>query len=309
MIQSPLNYTGGKYRLLPQILPLFPKDIHTFVDLFCGGCNVGINVNSQKVIYNDWNTQLIQLYQTFLQLGAGAVLERIHCIIEQYGLSQTAKYGYGYYGLKNGKGLAAYNKEKYQKLRQDVNQLRAAGAVSADYYIMLYVLIIFGFNNQIRFNSKGDYNVPVGNRDFNQKLEEKLVLFLTRLENQNKVFACTDFRNFHIDQLTSNDFVYADPPYLITCASYNERGGWDEGMERNLLEFLDQLQSKGIRFALSNVIRNKGKENRILMEWIRKNAGLYQMIKLDYSYSNSNYHIKDRTSSTEEVLIRNYTEH
>ena len=309
MIQSPLNYTGGKYRLLPQILPLFPKDIHTFVDLFCGGCNVGINANSQKVIYNDWNTQLIQLYQTFLQLGAGAVLDRIHCIIEQYGLSQTAKYGYGYYGLKNRKGLAAYNKEQYQKLRQDVNQLRAVGAVSADYYIMLYVLIIFGFNNQIRFNSKGDYNVPVGNRDFNQKLEEKLVLFLTRLENQNKVFACTDFRNFHIDQLTSKDFVYADPPYLITCASYNERGGWDEGMERDLLEFLDQLQSKGIRFALSNVIRNKGKENRILMEWIRKNAGLYQMIKLDYSYSNSNYHTKDRTSSTEEVLIRNYTEH
>ena len=309
MIQSPLNYTGGKYRLLPQILPLFPKDIHTFVDLFCGGCNVGINANSQKVIYNDWNTQLIQLYQTFLQLGAGAVLDRIHCIIEQYGLSQTAKHGYGYYGLKNGKGLAAYNKEQYQKLRQDVNQLRAAGALSADYYIMLYVLIIFGFNNQIRFNSKGDYNVPVGNRDFNQKLEEKLVLFLTRLENQNKVFACTDFRNFHIDQLISKDFVYADPPYLITCASYNERGGWDEGMERDLLEFLDQLQSKGIRFALSNVIRNKGKENRILMEWIRKNAGLYQMIKLDYSYSNSNYHTKDRTSSTEEVLIRNYTEH
>lgn len=34
MIQSPLNYTGGKYKLLPQILPLFPKDIDVFVDLF-----------------------------------------------------------------------------------------------------------------------------------------------------------------------------------------------------------------------------------------------------------------------------------
>ena len=30
MIQSPLNYTGGKYRLLSQILPLFPDDIETF---------------------------------------------------------------------------------------------------------------------------------------------------------------------------------------------------------------------------------------------------------------------------------------
>lgn len=50
MIQSPLNYTGGKYKLLPQILPLFPKDIDVFVDLFCGGCNVGINVDCSKII-------------------------------------------------------------------------------------------------------------------------------------------------------------------------------------------------------------------------------------------------------------------
>ena len=51
MIQSPLNYTGGKYKLLPQILPLFPKEIDCFVDLFCGGCNVGINRNCNKKIW------------------------------------------------------------------------------------------------------------------------------------------------------------------------------------------------------------------------------------------------------------------
>lgn len=58
MLQSPLNYTGGKYKLLPQILPLFPKDINLFVDLFCGGCNVGLNVKSNRVIYNDLNSAL-----------------------------------------------------------------------------------------------------------------------------------------------------------------------------------------------------------------------------------------------------------
>ena len=35
-IKSPLNYTGGKYKLLPQIIPIFPSDINTFVDLFGG---------------------------------------------------------------------------------------------------------------------------------------------------------------------------------------------------------------------------------------------------------------------------------
>lgn len=50
MIQSPLNYTGGKFKLLPQILPYFPEDINIFVDLFCGGCNVGVNIDANTMI-------------------------------------------------------------------------------------------------------------------------------------------------------------------------------------------------------------------------------------------------------------------
>lgn len=36
-VKSPFNYTGGKYKLLPQLLELFPKQVNTFVDLFAGG--------------------------------------------------------------------------------------------------------------------------------------------------------------------------------------------------------------------------------------------------------------------------------
>ena len=97
-----------------------------------------------------------------------------------------------------------------------------------------------------------------------------------------------------------------DPPYLITCATYNEQGGWGEGEERDLLEFLDRLDMQGISFALSNVLRSKGKENSILLKWLRENQGRYRVIDLDYSYSNSNYHTKDRLSGAEEVLIVNY---
>ena len=43
-VKSPLNYTGGKYKLLPQLLELFPKQVNTFVDLFAGGGNVSVNV-------------------------------------------------------------------------------------------------------------------------------------------------------------------------------------------------------------------------------------------------------------------------
>ena len=65
-IASPLNYTGGKYKLLSQIFPLFPNNINTFVDIFCGGCNVGININAQRVICNDNNSKLIVLINYLL---------------------------------------------------------------------------------------------------------------------------------------------------------------------------------------------------------------------------------------------------
>lgn len=306
MIQSPLNYTGGKYKLLPQILPLFPKDINLFVDLFCGGCNVGINVNSNRVIYNDLNENLLYLYNTFKNLDKESVLEWIYGIIEKYELSLVSKYGYEYYQCESSKGLGDYNRDKFLKLRADFNEKHQNGNFDYYYYVMLYVIIVYAFNNQIRFNSNGDFNLPVGKRDFNKKMEQKLVDFIDRIHEQNCSFTCCDFREFDISSLTSQDFVYVDPPYLITCATYNEQGGWDETAEKDLLAFLDKLHSKNIRFALSNVLRSKGKENQILIEWLDKNAGRYKIVPLDYSYSNSNYQTKDRTSVSEEVLIINY---
>lgn len=303
MIQSPLNYTGGKFKLLPQILPLFPKDIDTFVDLFCGGCNVGLNVECKKVIYNDLDEHLLYLYNTFKNLDKESTFEWIYQIIEKYNLSNVSKNGYEYYGCESGKGVGDYNRDKFLKLREDFNT-----KTSEDYYyyVMLYVIIVYAFNNQIRFNSKGEFNLPVGKRDFNQKMEEKLSSFIDRIKSQNCIFSCKDFREFDISTLTNNDFVYIDPPYLITCATYNEQGGWDEQCEKDLLAFLDKLSENKIRFALSNVLRSKGKRNDILIAWIEKNKDKYNAIRLNYSYSNSNYQTKDRSSVSEEVLVTNY---
>lgn len=63
MIKSPLNYTGGKFKLLPQILPMFPDNIDNFYDLFCGGANVGANATAKRVYCNDINEKVIQLFQ------------------------------------------------------------------------------------------------------------------------------------------------------------------------------------------------------------------------------------------------------
>lgn len=254
MIQSPLNYTGGKYKLLPQILPLFPKDIDVFVDLFCGGCNVGINVDCNWVIYNDLNENLLYLYNTFKNLDKKSVLEWIYEIIEKYNLSLVSKHGYDYYGCESSKGLGNYNREGYLRLRADFNQKHANENFDYYYYVMLYVIIVYAFNNQIRFNSNGEFNLPVGKRDFNKKMEQKLIDFIDKMQSQNCTFTCCDFREFDKSALTSQDFVYIDPPYLITCATYNEQGGWSEADEKDLLTFLDELNGRNIRFASQNEI-------------------------------------------------------
>lgn len=306
MIQSPLNYTGGKFKLLPQILPLFPKNINTFVDLFCGGCNVGINIDCESVIYNDLDENLLYLYNSFKNLDKQSVFEWIYEIINTYGLSLVSDKGYDYYKCDSSKGLGSYNKESFLRLRADFNEKKKKGNYDYYYYVMLYVIIVYAFNNQIRFNSNGEFNLPVGKRDFNKKMQQKLSDFIDKIKEQNCKFTCLDFREFDIDTLKNNDFVYVDPPYLITCATYNEQGGWSETDEKDLLQFLDSLNEKGLRFALSNVLRSKGKENTILIEWLDKNKDKYRAVSLNYSYSNSNYQTKDKTSNSEEVLIINY---
>lgn len=302
LISSPLNYTGGKYKLLPQLFPLFPEHVGTFVDLFCGGGNVGINVDADNVIFNDIDDKLVLLLNTFKNVDYNIILSWINEIIEAFQLSRVAEHGYGYYQCDSSKGLGSYNKEHFLQLRSHFNNLDTA---DYRYFIELYVLIVYAFNNQIRFNRNGQFNLPVGKRDFNVAMREKLNAFVSRLHDLNCAFTHIDFEQIDFANLTRQDFVYADPPYLITCATYNEGGGWNERKEHALYALLDKLHNRDIRFALSNVITSKGNTNNILLSWLAEHPE-YTCHHLNYNYSNSNYQTKDRQSGSDEVLVTNY---
>ncbi len=299
-LACPINYTGGKYKLLPQLKQFFPKT-SCFLDLFAGGCNVGINSESTKIVFNDKNKDIIDLMQYLKITDTEKVLDCIDKIIKDYNLSRTDVYGYDYYNCNSSNGLAKYNKDKFLKLREDYNLKTKKKEKDL---VMLYVLIVFSFNNQIRFNRKGEFNLPVGKRDFNHKMRNKLILFSEALKKKDYIFMSKDFREVDLVGLSKDAFIYCDPPYLITLATYNEGGSWKEEDERDLLIFLDQADELGLKFALSNVLKAKDKENFILQEWIDKNG--YTINSLDKSYSNSNYHRKNRESISEEVLITNY---
>ena len=299
IIKSPLNYTGGKYKLLPQLLPLFPKSINTFVDIFCGGCNVAINISAKKIICNDIDSNLIGLFNYFNKKTFNELFPAIKKVITDFNLTDSPTNGYEFYNCNTAYGLGNYNREGFLKLRETFNGIEKD---NDNYYLFLYVLIVYAFNNQIRFNSEGKFNLPVGKRDFNLKMQSKLKLFLSVLKTKNISFTNKDFTKIKPENLTSNDFVYADPPYLITCATYNEKS-WNDDEEKRLLEYLDSLNEKGVLFALSNVLSTDNKTNDILNNWL--NQRKYQCHHLDFNYNNSNYH-KKNIAKTDEVLITNY---
>ncbi len=302
--QSPLNYTGGKYRLLPQILPYFPKGINTFIDLFCGGCNVGLNVIATNHTYNDINPWLIGLYSAFKNNDKGLMLNTVYEIINKHNLSLVSKYGYAYYNCDSSSGLGPYNRDHFRNLKIHFNQY--TGIKDYYYYAMLYVLIVYSFNNQIRFNKDGEFNLPIGKRDFNSKMESKLLAFIDIIKSQNASFTCLDFTGIDSSLLSTSDFVYIDPPYLITCATYNEQNAWNEEKEHLLLKYIDNLTARHIRCALSNVLSSKGKINIILNNWLKCNVSKYNVHHLRKSYANSSYHTSEIEGISDEVLITNY---
>ena len=294
--KSPLNYTGGKTKLLPQITTLFPKEINTFVDLFCGGGNVGVNTPSKRTIYNDINKDVVRLMLFFKKNNFETIDNRLSKIISDYNLSNSEMHGYEYYGCNSSDGLGKYNKLAFQRLRADFNSKNRNDPA------MLFALILYGFNNQIRFNNNGDFNLPVGKRDYNKKTKHNLANFCHDLADQDSIILNTDFRNFDISTLGSNDVIYCDPPYLIATATYNEKKGWSEKDEEDLLAFLTNVDMHGIKFALSNVIEHKGRRNKLLGEWSQQ----YNTHNLSFSYSHSNYHSTANMYKTQEVLITNY---
>lgn len=268
IIDSPVSYWGSKRRLLKQLLPLFPKDIETFYDLFCGSLSVSLNVNAKKIIANDLDKNIYNILR--LIQDDKNLYEKIIAFLYYFPINNSEEY----IKLRN-----LYNKSLYKSP------------------FILYLLQIHSFNNLIRFNSKNELNMPYGNRGFTLHKKNIFHEIKDRINNinlYNKSYL--EFNNFK-----KNDFVYIDPPYLITSAEYNKY--WTEKEEIQLLKYLDNLNSNRIKFGLSNVIEQDGKQNNILLEWAKK----YNIIniKIDYNYSAYNKN-RSHKNTTREVYICNY---
>ena len=297
ILHSPLNYTGGKERILPFLLDLFPKDIGCFYDMFCGGLNVSLNVESKSVVANDINTRLMGIFRAVAAYDDFESLnDRIHGIIHANRLHSDD----GSASLIDGIDVSAgtVNAEGYASLRDSYN------ATSDP--VELLVLLFYSFSNQMRFNRQFKFNMPIGKSCYNFKNMTELKEMHRTIRERGFRFTSGSFKDFDVSQFNKGDFVYCDPPYLITTATYNEsnndESGWNDDDERRLYAFLDSVNDAGVRFGLSNAVQTNGRINTILNDWMRK----YSVFHPDIRYSNANYHRRNKGGDTTlEVYVTN----
>ena len=294
--RSPFFYVGDKFKLLPQLKENFPKDIDRFIEPFCGGGSVFLNVDANEYLLNDIDTYMIRLHEFLVSYSdcQGDFWNVLENDIKKYGLSAT------YMGKDVPQELrkefvktyfAKYNKEAYMKLRADFNENKTD-------MMLLYMLLIYGFNRMLRFNRKGDFNLPVGNVDFNQNVVNAVNAYFEYVKDRDIEFYNMDFQDFvNNAEPSENDFVYLDPPYLITFSEYNKL--WDEDCEMRLIHFLDELNAKGVRFAVSNVLWHRKRYNGTFNEWAQQ----YNIVRIQSNYIS--YHDNTEKDSYE-VLVKNY---
>lgn len=297
MIRSPFFYVGDKYKLMGQLVELMPRDIDTYIDAFAGGGSAFLNVNAKKYLVNDIDQNLIALHKKLSSYVASPerLFDELFSLIESYELSCSYKGLSAPLELKQEHPktyFAKFNKEGYLKLRSDYNAEKSE-------LLKLYLLLIYGFNHMLRFNGSGDFNLPVGNVDFNKNVVAALNNYLQFMSRSKVRFSSVDYVSFLRKQkLGANDFVYIDPPYLISYSEYNKL--WNPEREVELYALLDELDLQGVRFGLSNMLQHKGETNEILEKW----AVRYKAHQVSSNYISFN----DNTikNASRELYVTNY---
>jgi len=274
--EAPLNYVGSKAKMVTYIRRYLPERLERAFDVFGGGFNAGVNLPVSHIFYNDCNFFVARLIESFRKTDTYEYLMCLKKIVHKY-------------------NLTAGGKEAYLNARADYNSKPCAKRDIK----FLYALILYGFQQQIRFNSDHDFNNPPGNRWFNDCVLEKMISFSRRIKELYCTFTQNDFQQT-LSIMANGDFAYLDPPYRLTCGSYNDGkrgfGGWTKAHEDGLFAYMDNLDAKGVRFLFSYVQENDGVLNENLAEWLAERP--YQLIQVGEA--------QGRYGKRKEIMVRNY---
>jgi DNA adenine methylase Dam len=265
--KSPLNYTGAKDKLMPELLKHFPKDVDTFYDVFAGGLSVTINCDYKKIVANDIITPMIDFYREM----------------------QNYENVYEFTEMVKKFAIPKDNQEQYNWVRAQFNE-------TGNPYLF-FALVSSCTNNMMRFNKKLKFNQTFGKRTINVSTIGKLIEYHIELRKKKVRFTNLDYKEFLMKENPGkNDFVYLDPPYMITEAGYNAY--WSNVDEFMLYSMLEMLDANGVRFVMSNVREHNGVHNPH-MDKIKR----YNICDIEYDYEKV---AKKKGKGTQEIIVRNF---
>ncbi|ATG97835.1 DNA adenine methylase [Mesoplasma lactucae ATCC 49193] len=285
-----------------QIQKFIPDDISTWIEPFLGGGSPALNVKANFYILNDLDPNIIGLHK-YLAKNANnkeKFFKSQKRTIQKYNLSSSywninmpsaelkLEFKKTYYSKKNWTG--------YKKLKDDFNNKKKTN------FKDLYLLLVYGFNHMIRFNSHGDFNLPVGNVDFNNNVVVALNNYFDWIIENDISFYNLDYKEFlkvalNKAPIKEKMFVFLDPPYLVSNSEYNKL--WNKKMEEELYKIIDILDEKNINFGITNLAIHKGRENEIFNKWRKK------YLSYDLNSNFISYH-DNSVKKSREVYVTNY---
>ncbi len=266
-----LKWVGGKRQLMNDIEPLIPSKISTYYEPFIGGGAVLFNQQPKKAVINDYNSELINVYEV--------VKDNVEELIKD--LSKHQNETEYFYGIRA------------QDRQEGFEQLSALERASRIIYLNKTC-----FNGLYRVNSSGEFNTPFGRYKNPNIINETVLRAVSRYLNDNDIQLLSGDFEDALKGARKGAFVYLDPPYDPVSKSSNftgyVEGGFGSEQQERIRDVCIKLNQKGIRFLLSNSAT----------PFIKDLYKDFEIIEVDAKrHINS---VASKRGSVTEILVRNY---
>lgn len=296
IIKNPFCYHGSKARILPLIQQNLPPRFNTLIDIMGGSGEVALNIEADRVLYNEKNKYICGLLRTIKEMPADTLFDSIEQIIDLWGLTKD-------------------NKKAFINFRQNFNELSVkflfdtSDVLRWEANLHLLVLCFYSFNHQIIFNKSGKFSVPAGTHRscYNKSIMEKLFQYKQKIDSFGSELQLYNYDWFEflntVDLDIPNTLLFVDPPYLLSDSALERTPDlkWSVKQEQLLYEILKKWDSRGGRFMLTNLLKSKGVINEYLLTFSKN----YVTINTDVGFGNCSYQRKNRQGDIE-VIVKNY---
>lgn len=272
LLLSPfLKWAGGKRQLLPEIRKYIPKKYNTYYEPFVGAGAVLFDLQPNKVVINDINSELINTYKVIQNNIDDLIIE----------LRKHKNDPDHFYKIRD-----LDRSEDFEKLTSIEKSSR------------LIYLNKTCFNGLFRVNSQGQFNVPFGKYKNPQIVNEAVLRAVHNYLNTANVTILNEDFEKSLSKAKKGDFIYIDPPYdpLSNTSSFTgyNLDGFNRDDQERLRDVFEELDKRGCKVLLSNSATDFIKD-------------LYKDYHIEIVSASRNINsIASKRGKIDEVLVMNY---